>query len=232
MRRPVGSCEGQWLDPGVAESAAAPNAPVSALHRSTLSGLLTSLPNLLRLWASSSLAVSKINFEHYSKLLGYPTWNQFLQFIDYTRSFDRGLELGLLLLAAHEQFKDQISPENRERNAASIHSLVLRMLDKLDYWDEFIEAYDQILEHTNLSFGGYYAEDSRAHHLQNGAGPFLIGNVPGGFRLHFLYGLTNRREVIERKIDRRKRGKKLGNLYHARQSDLTEAELQERVDCS
>ena len=126
MRRPVGSCEGQWLDPGVAESAAAPNAPVSALHRSTLSGLLTSLPNLLRLSASSSLPVSKIKFEHYSKLLGYPTWNQFLQFIDYTRSFDRGLELGLLLLAAHEQFKDQISPENRERNAASIHSLVLR----------------------------------------------------------------------------------------------------------
>ncbi len=58
----------------------------------------------------------------------------------------------------------------------------------------------------------------------------MIGNVPGGFRLHFLYGLKNRREVIQRKIDRRERGKKLGNLYHARQSDLTEAELQERVD--
>ena len=58
----------------------------------------------------------------------------------------------------------------------------------------------------------------------------MTGNVPGGFRLHFLYGLKNRREVIQRKIDRRERGKKLGNLYHARQSDLTEAELQERVD--
>ncbi len=103
------------------------------------------------------------------------------------------------------------------------------MLDKLDLWEEFARAYDQLLEHTRLPLG-VYAERSRAGHLENGAGPFILADVPGGFTVHFLYGLRCRREVVRRKIDQRSRGARLGNLHHARQSDLTEEELRERVE--
>ena len=178
---------------------------------------------------SLSLTATGFRFEHYAQLLRDRTWNQFLQFVDYTRSFDRGLEIGFLLLTAHEHFREELATERAERNAALIYSFILRMLDKLDLWEEFVTAYDYLLEHTRLSFGGYYAEDSRPHHLGNGANPYILGDVPGGFRVHFLYGLGHRRSVIQRKIERRKEGKKLGNLYHARQSDLTEQELQDRV---
>ena len=180
--------------------------------------------NLPELCARAAVTES-LTIERYARLLAQPTWSWLLQALDHTRAYERGLEVGFLLLSAHERFEAHFSEGESERNLASIYLLVLRMLDKLDLWEEFARAYDQLLEHTRLPLG-VYAERSRA----NGAGPFILADVPGGFTVHFLYGLRRRREVVRRKIDRRSRGARLGNLRHARQSDLTEEELRERVE--
>ena len=53
--------------------------------------------------------------------------------------------------------------------------------------------------------------------------------APGGFRLHFLYGLHHRREVIERKLARKRAGRKTEHLRHATQDELSDTELRRRV---
>ena len=48
--------------------------------------------------------------------------------------------------------------------------------------------------------------------------------------MHPLYLTAHRKAVIERKLDRQRRGAKLGNLWHATQNELSAAEIRERLE--
>ena len=48
--------------------------------------------------------------------------------------------------------------------------------------------------------------------------------------VHVLYLAAHRQAVIARKLDRQRRGAKLGNLWHATQDELSEAEIRERLE--
>jgi len=177
-----------------------------------------------------NLLVRKIDFPKYSILIGYPVWDYFLQFINRTRSYEHGLDVGFLLLTLAEQYREKLTQEEHEIHLAKIYTLILTMLDKLDQWEDFIASFDLILANTKLSFGSYYAEESRSLHLKNGATEFLLCDVPGGFKLHFLYEIAYRRRIINNKIKKKKASRRIGNLLHKRQDELSDAELNERAN--
>ena len=59
--------------------------------------------------------------------------------------------------------------------------------------------------------------------------PFILGEDAGRLTVHFLWPTAQRRALIARKVDRRRRGQKLGNVVHAIQDDLSTDELRERL---
>ena len=59
--------------------------------------------------------------------------------------------------------------------------------------------------------------------------PFILGEGTHGLTVHFLWPTEQRRALIERKVERRRRGQKLGNVIHATQDELTTDGLRERL---
>ncbi len=51
--------------------------------------------------------------------------------------------------------------------------------------------------------------------------PFILGEDVGGLRVHALYLTLHRKAVIERKLDRQRRGAKLGNLRRSSSASWT-----------
>ncbi len=185
----------------------------------------TETRNLPELCARAAVMES-LTIERYARLLAHPTWSWLLQALDHTRSYERGLEVGFLLLSAHERF--EVALLGRRERAEPRQHLRPRAAQARPLGG--VRPSVRSASRAHAPAPGRLRRASRAGHLENGAGPSILADVPGGLTVHFLHGLRCRREVVRRKIDRRSRGARLGNLRHARQSDLTEEELRKRVE--
>ena len=62
--------------------------------------------------------------------------------------------------------------------------------------------------------------------------PYILSEDAHGLTVHFLWLTRYRKAVIERKVERQRRGQKLGNLWHATQDELSAAELREALQWS
>ncbi len=49
-------------------------------------------------------------------------------------------------------------------------------------------------------------------------------------RKYEFWDIADRREIVERKIKRKKEGRKMGNMYHHTRENLTEAEIKYRQE--
>ena len=67
---------------------------------------------------------------------------------------------------------------------------------------------------------GYYDEIEK----------YIISETKGKYCVHFLYYQSNRKKLIERKLAKKRAGKKTGNLHHARQEDLVDEEIKRRYE--
>ena len=164
-----------------------------------------------------------ITYDQFRALLSYPTWNYFLQVICLTRVYDKGLTAGIHLLNLNEKYKDMLTQKEYDDHTRLLYSICLDMLDKLDRWDDFLVAFDQVWKDKRFVF--------RCHKksLNEEFGDLLAKGVVSEtehyvyvheFWLHIL-----RKEVIKRKIQRREQGRKLGNMYHHTREDLTPEEV-------
>ena len=184
----------------------------------SLNALTTISPGLLK---------EAVDLPTLRAILSYPTWGFVVQAICRTRSYQAGMEGGLFLLQRLEAAREELPTEEFERHWTSLAHHHLNMLDKLDRWEEYLETWDSIRSST--SFALTYSKDAREAH-QGHLDPYILGEDAHTFYVHFLYIGSYRREVIERKLARKRAGKKLGNLYHAPRSDLSPQEIQQRLD--
>src|SRR5258708_23084019 len=83
---------------------------------------------------------SRFGWPEYQVLLAHPGWTFFLQFIQRTREYDRGLEIGFNLLELTETYKRRMTVDIHTKCLGNIYPLILRMLDKMDRWEQFIQA--------------------------------------------------------------------------------------------
>jgi hypothetical protein len=164
-----------------------------------------------------------ITYDQFKELLSYPTWNYFLQVIRMTRAYDKGLTAGIHLLNLNEEYKDRLTQEEYDNHIRLLYGLYLDMLDNLDRWDDFLVAFDQIWKDRRFVF--------RCHKksLNEEFGDLLAKGVVSETEhyvyVHEFYLHILRKEVIERKIQKREQGRKLGNMYHHTREDLTQEEV-------
>ncbi len=162
-------------------------------------------------------------YDKFKELLSYPTWNYFLQVIRITRAYDKGLTAGIHLLNLNEKYKDRLTQEEYDNHIRLLYGLYLDMLDNLDRWEDFLIAFDQIWKDRRFIF--------RCHkkNLNEEFGDLLAKGVVSETEhyvyVHEFYLHILRKEVIERKIQRREQGRKLGNMYHHTREELTQEEI-------
>ncbi len=60
--------------------------------------------------------------------------------------------------------------------------------------------------------------------------PFVLRRDRDALWVHFLWGTTIRKAVIERKVQAKREGRRLGNLRHHPQDELSDAERRRRLE--
>src|SRR5437899_750508 len=98
----------------------------------------------------------------YRTIMSCPMWNYISQAIVRTRSYDPGLDGGLLLLRYTEECRGKLTRKEYQSNLIKLYCFVLRMLDKLDRWDEYLVTWEDIRSHTN--FEVTYIKEARNSH--------------------------------------------------------------------
>ncbi len=169
----------------------------------------------------------RLDLATYRALLAYPWWSLIREAIIDTRSYDRGLDAGLRLLSHTDTYRDVLAPRELEAHVTTLSLFVLEMLDRLDDWEGYLATWHLLRTHTSCRLT--YERGARLTHGPR-LTPFILGEDAGGLRVHHLYLTAHRKAVIERKLDRQRRGAKLGNLWHATQNELSAAEIRERLE--
>jgi hypothetical protein len=164
-----------------------------------------------------------ITYEQFRELLSYPTWNYFTQVIRTARAYDEGLCAGIHLLNLNVEYRDNLTQKEYDKHLRLLYHLCLDLLDKLDYWEEFLDAFSKV-----------WADKRFVHrcHKKQLAGEFgelmakgVVSETPHYVYLHGFWPHIHRKEVIERKIKRKAEGRKMGNMYHHTRDDLTPEEI-------
>jgi len=168
----------------------------------------------------------KLNLAQYRRILSYPSWNYLLATIIETRSYEAALEACIRLLEFSEKHRERLSQSEYEQNLQRLYLCALSMLDRLDRWEEYLAVWRELRTSTNFCF--------RATRSIAGAVPnwesCLIQEAGGSVYLHFLWISAGRKALIERKLARRKEGKRLGHMLHRQQDQLSDEELWNRLE--
>lgn len=168
-----------------------------------------------------------LNIKKYRTILSYPTWDLIQKAVISTRSYQESLDAGLLLLKYTELNKDRLTEHEFEENIKKLFYFILEMLDRLDQWEEYIETWESVRKNTKLSLT-YTKNSLQTHGIR--MKPFIMKEDEERLYVHFLWTTLYRKELICRKIDKKKKGRKIGNLTHASQNELSNEEIQKRFE--
>jgi hypothetical protein len=154
-------------------------------------------------------------FRRYAAMMDR-SWNQSLTVLYDTRSYEAGLSGSRKLVDLNERFKGRLGKRRYESYLIRFALLELTCLDRLDWLAEYLESwkawrYRPLILPYKLS----RRRDPRIR-------PFVIKETDRHLLVHFLYLTRARKDVIERKV---------GTDFkrHAKQEDLTDRELGERL---
>ncbi len=162
----------------------------------------------------------------YRTIMADETWGWLLRAVRATRAYQTGLDAGLLLLRVVELHQPHLSRQEVAGHRRQLYWFILDMLDRLDQWDVYLATWACVRAHTAETLT--YQACARHRHGARLA-PFILEEDAGDLTVHFLWPTLHRRELIERKVARQRRGQKLGNIKHATQDALTTDELRVRL---
>jgi len=157
--------------------------------------------------------------------LEYPTWNYITQTFDYTRSYEDGIIFAAKILQELENNKDKFSKKEYESKIWLIYFFVFKNLYKLDQWENYLESWEKVLKNVRVGF--IYSKDKLS---EEGIEEYILDINETTIHIHFLWNLIDQKEAVKRKLEKKRNGKKIGNLTHQQQSDLTGEEIKERFD--
>ncbi len=174
----------------------------------------------------STVLTGRLDLARYRQIMAYPTWEGVVQALIATRSYAKGLEAGLELLRFAEANQERLTPREFESQMMRLYYFLLDMLDRADQWEPYVAAWEAIRAHT--SYPLRYNPTARL--AQTTMAPFILRREPGTLWVHFLWLTAYRKAVIERKVEAQRQGRRLGNLRHHPQDELSDEELRRRVD--
>ena len=169
----------------------------------------------------------RLDLATYRTIVAYPWWMLIRKAIVDTRAYDRGFDAGVRLLRHTDTYRDELDPRELESHVRTLCLFLLEMLDKRDDWASYLATWRVMRTHTSCALT--YERSARFRHGPRIA-PFILGEDARGLHVHYLYLIAYRRDIVERKRARQRRGGKLGNCWHGRQADLSDAEIDERLE--
>ena len=176
----------------------------------------------------------KLDIEKFRIALSHPIIDLIRETIDYTRSYEAGLDAWLNLLSFAEQNKHSFAEKEYSEHITIIYSAILDCLDCLDRWEDYIQFWEKIFKSTNYSYTFSHSPPKRKKDINTGyyedIEKYIIAESHGSYCVHFLYYKSNRKKIIEKKLKKLRDGKKVGNLLHARQEDLSDEEINARYE--
>lgn len=172
---------------------------------------------------------SNLDLATYQAIFHFIMWNRIRQGIVATRAYEAGIDTAFMLLRFTEQHLDSLTPKEQNDNRVLLYGLILDCLDKLDRWEEYLDAWEQLRKNTSLETSAYAKDAVHNGSLTERSRPFILRETGKYVFFHFLRNHCRRKEMIERKLDRKRSGKKVGNLLHASLADLSEADVAERM---
>lgn len=173
------------------------------------------------------------------RLLSYPAWGYVTQLLNRTRAYDSALSGAELLIEVIESYEHELTRKELDEFLQSAYTLKLQSLDKLDLWKEYLDFWNNLRKSTDYEI--CYTRSSTQsflslEHDNKGGG---IGN-PGResfilrvehdlVYLHWLYLFCRRYKLMERKLERRNKGRSRKSDLHHSQLDLSEKEIRRRL---
>jgi hypothetical protein len=170
----------------------------------------------------------------YCAMMEDRAWNRSLTALYDTRSYEAGLQGARDLAALTEKFKRRLQGRRYERNLIRIALLELTCLDRLDWLREYLDVWEQwrrrplalyyhLTRRNRPRIAPFVLGETKAHlSADDGGRPTVVSHRSSVVEVHFLYLTWARKELIEAKLGRNFRG-------HARQEDLTDEEMRERL---
>lgn len=121
----------------------------------------------------------------------------------YTRTYEQGLSVAEYLIETLNKCIHQVTTDEWSKWMASFLHLQLNMFDYLNRWEDYTACFEQVRQ----------------------------AMADGQLDAHYSYLFSsNRYEIIQRKLNRKKHGYKLGGLLRHQQSQLSEEEIDDRFD--
>ena len=160
---------------------------------------------------------SRLDWLGYKRIMSKPARHYLLYAVVATRSYPEGLDAAVLLLRLTEANRSRLDKEEYQTNLTFLYYFLLTVLDKMDRWEEYLRVWERLQQKTKVvSLSAVQADDPLANDDSVYADVLSLTDY--------------RKELIERKLERQRAGKKMGNLLHARQEELPEEEIQERLE--
>lgn len=174
--------------------------------------------------------MSDLSFEQYDMLLRHPLWGLIAETLICTRSYEDGLRVADKLLELSERYRTRMAQEQYLTNVKSLLRFSLNMLDRLDRWDEYLKLWTELRGRTDLVDVIRNASTTLRRHYGSELDQWIIREDSSALHLQFLWATGSRRNLIEKKLHKQKTGGKLGNMRHARPSELTTEEIRQRYE--
>ncbi len=169
----------------------------------------------------------KISYEKMRWLCRYPVWNMVCEFIRSTRSYSEGLALSVALISTAERHSGRMTKSENDLYRDFLWKFHLDMLDKLDMWAEYLDCFSKLRDNTQYCHKWKRTSGIDSHpHISH----YVCGESPDYVLVHFLIGRHERKEIIQRKLERLNVGKTIRHLQHHRRSTLSPDELRKRVE--
>lgn len=192
------------------------------------------------------------------KALDPRMWGWLVQLLKTSRSYEAGLAGARLLQQQIETFASELHPEELNTFRHQAYALELVMLDKLDRLDEYLERWQWMRENIGceleyslpVDYSAEWLENSRNEARLPASGfvdaalpaqltnlpvredqrPFVLRYAGESVWLHWLYQHEDRRQVIIRKLERKRKGKPRKSDQHGTAADISPEVMQERLN--
>lgn len=144
------------------------------------------------------------SLEEYRKVFSPLLWNKTNEILNYLKEYEIWMDGISNLMTLTEKYKDQLSDKEYTRNTYLLSYVYLKILDKLDCWEEFVETFDELRKIRAIKH-------------------------PHNPRFDVTDDFLKRYELIKRKIETKSQGKSYRHLLHKQKESLTAEEYQRRI---
>lgn len=186
---------------------------------------LIPLKNYLAAFLEDRLSTDRRNL---LKIFDWPHCHKLYRIIYATKSFNEGVDFCHLALNKLEQESNVLDKKQYEHYLMQICEYLLCFLDLGDKWEDYLNLWNEIFEKLPIMADMPKVNFDSLKISKDKMDQFSYKEKNERVQVHFLWLRSDRKKIIQRKLDKFRLGKKTGNLVHVQQDALTNQEIKDR----